>query len=40
MVEVKDAFIRLYGKTVGDMITGDCSGAYRRVLLIMCGEPN
>jgi len=40
MFELKDAFLRLYGKTVGDMITGDCSGSYRRILLILCGEPN
>jgi annexin A7/11 len=38
MLDVKDAFKRLFGQTLKSFIACDTSGDYRRALLALCGE--
>ncbi|CAG9802148.1 unnamed protein product [Chironomus riparius] len=38
MADIKDAFQRLYGKSLASFIKGDCSGNYKKSLLALCGE--
>jgi len=38
MVEIKEAFMERYDKTLAKMIKGDCSGDYKRFLLEIVGE--
>jgi len=39
MVQIKQAFLRDYGKTLASFISGDCSGDYKKILLALIGEP-
>lgn len=38
MVQVKEEFLKKYGKTLGSFIKGDCSGDYKKMLLALCKE--
>lgn len=38
MVQVKQEFQRMYGKTLGSFIKGDTSGDYKKLLMALCGE--
>jgi len=38
MVEIKQAFLTNYHKTLAKMITDDCSGDYKRMLVALVGE--
>jgi hypothetical protein len=37
-VQIKQAFMDKYGKTLGKMISGDCGGDYKKVLLALIGD--
>lgn len=37
MIDIREHFKRLYGKSLYSFIKGDTSGDYRKVLLILCG---
>lgn len=39
MVQIKEKFNEVLGKTLGSFIKGDCSGDYKKVLLSLIGEP-
>lgn len=38
MVQIKDAFERVYNKELGKFIKGDCSGDYKKILFALIGE--
>ena len=38
MVEIKEAFIDKYKKSLGHMIKSDCGGDYKKLLLALIGE--
>jgi len=38
MVQIKEAFKKKYGKTLGSFIEGDCSGDYKKLILALVGE--
>ncbi|KAG5683037.1 hypothetical protein PVAND_012344 [Polypedilum vanderplanki] len=38
MMDIKDEFLKIEGKTLKSFIEGDTSGDYRRALLTLCGE--
>lgn len=38
MIQIKQEFQKMYGKTLDDFIRGDCSGDYRRILLRLIGH--
>lgn len=40
MVQIKQEFVRLYGKTLASFLKGDTSGDYKKILLALIGEPN
>lgn len=37
MLDIKDEFQRMYGKSLHSFIKGDCSGDYKKILLQLCG---
>ncbi|XP_072409993.1 annexin A4-like isoform X1 [Chiloscyllium punctatum] len=37
MLDIKDEFHRMYGKSLYSFIKGDCSGDYKKILLELCG---
>ncbi|XP_072342198.1 annexin A4-like [Scyliorhinus torazame] len=37
MLDIKQEFQRMYGKTLYSFIKGDCSGDYKKILLELCG---
>jgi len=38
MVQIKEAFQKKYGKSLGSFIEGDCSGDYKKLMLALVGE--
>ena len=38
MVQIKEEFQKLYKKTLGSFIKGDCGGDYKKILLALIGE--
>jgi len=40
MVEIKQAYIDKYGKSLAHSIKNDCGGEYKKLLLALIGEPN
>ncbi|XP_052777924.1 annexin A6-like [Mya arenaria] len=38
MIQIKQEFQRLFGKTLGSFIKGDTSGDYKKLLLALCAE--
>uniref|UniRef100_A0A8C5HDV0 Annexin n=1 Tax=Gouania willdenowi TaxID=441366 RepID=A0A8C5HDV0_GOUWI len=37
MLDIKEQFLKMYGKTLHSFIKGDTSGDYRKILLELCG---
>jgi len=38
MVQIKNEFQKLYGKTLASFIADDCSGDYKKLLILICGN--